>query len=97
LTLTIKRSEHAGDQNRMQMNFLVWLRRCTSFELKTSNKEQVNKRITIRRVVTFEDCQIVNRKFAEENMETTSSRNQFVAALTSELRAGDDKLIHNQN
>jgi hypothetical protein len=53
-------------------------RRSTSGEAKSAQD------IPIRKVVKFEDCVIANRQFAEANMEMTSSRNQYVAALTSE-------------
>lgn len=54
-----------------------------NFKLETSAEERVPDS-RIHKVVTFEDCQIITRNFVEENMEKTSSRNQFVAALTSE-------------
>lgn len=65
----------------MRLTFL--LRRCVNFEWKSSTSEVVQE-IPIRKVIKFEDCAIINQKFVKENMETTSSRNQFVAALTSE-------------
>jgi hypothetical protein len=69
----------------------VSLRRFVNFEWKNggiNNTERSvknkssNQQKVFQKVVKFEDCEKVNRLFVLENMETTSNRNQYLAAVT---------------
>lgn len=66
------------------------LKRLLNFELrrsashKSSDRCEENSIKVFQRVVKFEDCVIINKSFVVRNMETTSVKNQYFAALTGE-------------
>lgn len=64
-----------------------WIRRLISFEWirKGQQNNKPGQRRTTRKVVKFEDCQVVNQSFKVENMEVElNNRNQYFAALTGD-------------
>lgn len=65
------------------VNF-VWKNSDNSKETKVySGESKVNDKV-FQKVVRFEDCVKANRRFVLENMEKTSSKNQYLATVTGE-------------
>lgn len=64
---------------------LIWFKQFLNFERRSAsekNLEQIEKghKKVFQQVVTFEDCIEINKSFVQQNMETTSVRNQYLAA-----------------
>lgn len=63
----------------------IWFKQFLNFERRSDSEINLEKfgkgrKKVFQQVVTFEDCVEINRSFAEQNMETTSVRNQYLAA-----------------
>lgn len=65
---------------------IVWLRRFVNFKLDKTEEnfgdKSAQKKNIFQKVVKFEDFEKINKSLAIENMDTTSSKNQYLAALT---------------
>ena len=63
----------------------IWFKQFLSFDQRSASEKNLEKlangRVKVfQQVVTFEDCVEINKSFVEQNMETTSVRNQYLAA-----------------
>ena len=60
----------------------IWFKQFLNFDQRSASEKSLERdhKKVFRQVVTFEDCVEINRSFVEQNMETTSVRNQYLAA-----------------
>lgn len=72
---------------------LVWLEQFLNLVTKGSvTKKSDDKKI--RRVVKFEDCESITRRFASQFMAETSVTNQYFAALTGRIKISFSVYFH---
>lgn len=68
---------------------IVWfLRVLVNFEGNGStscNSLKKCEKKTVHKVIKFEDCEIINQRFAKEIMEKLSTRNQYLAAMAGKM------------